>query len=338
MLYILVACLWANTLPAQSDSSWLRIISDIDCQGVLRLGNSSDSLPIKLIAAEEKLLQVPTGKYSLTARLEVNILQETFVGETTAKKTTVVVVALYQQYKELKARMEMEQSIDDKKVNEIKYQLYLRQGNEFLEWGDNANALKYFLKARALNIHIAEIELKIAQIGGSQSTTEGTLIDPADGQTYTTTKIGNQIWMAENLRYDMEGAYLNEQSPSAKYGFLYTFDAAQKACPGGWRLPKVEDWELLLDVVGEMPATKLRSPLGWARGKHLNTFGWSALPAGWYDSFNGVFGNLGEYTGFWTSTAAGAQAYYYGTYDKDVNISRHVEDRNYALSVRCIKN
>ena len=64
----------------------------------------------------------------------------------------------------------------------------------------------------------------------------GTLYDERDGKTYKTVRIGNQIWMAENLNY----AYLqptatldssswcryNELDSCAKYGRLYIWSAA----------------------------------------------------------------------------------------------------------------
>lgn len=72
------------------------------------------------------------------------------------------------------------------------------------------------------------------------------------GESYTTVEIGGRIWMAENLRYvpedSMDGCWYpnGEISNREKYGMLYNFDAAQRFCPEGWRLPDKEDFEALI--------------------------------------------------------------------------------------------
>jgi hypothetical protein len=81
----------------------------------------------------------------------------------------------------------------------------------------------------------------------------GTFTDSRDGKTYKTVMIANQIWMAENLGYDVgKGSYCydDDLKNCSKYGRLYTFEAAKRAVPHGWHLPSKSDFERLLTELG----------------------------------------------------------------------------------------
>jgi uncharacterized protein (TIGR02145 family) len=101
---------------------------------------------------------------------------------------------------------------------------------------------------------------------------DGTLTDTRDNNVYNWVKIGEQIWMAENL------AYLPDVSPSTersdltrhyyvydfeysrvrdatvmynykRFGVLYNWKAAKNACPKGWHLPGDDEWTTLTDYL-----------------------------------------------------------------------------------------
>ena len=115
-----------------------------------------------------------------------------------------------------------------------------------------------------------------------------------DGNIYQTIKIGNQIWMAENMKtthyadgtpliygtdsnnvcydYDTKYWFVYDDTIINKdtYGLLYTWAAATKnagysdsnpsgiqgVCPTGWHLPSNNEWQQLIAEVGEEDAAK----------------------------------------------------------------------------------
>ena len=70
-----------------------------------------------------------------------------------------------------------------------------------------------------------------------------TFTDPRDGQKYKTVKIGDQVWMAENLKYKGGAEVIDE------LGAGYSWDSALVACPDGWHLPnKIELESIVTDT------------------------------------------------------------------------------------------
>ena len=128
----------------------------------------------------------------------------------------------------------------------------------------------------------------------------GELLDTRDNQVYRTTKICNQVWMAQNLNYlpasGTTYCYDDISSNCDRYGRLYV--RAAVSCPSGWHLPDDNEWGELFECVGgqSKAADALRASNGWDKHPELNSadkFGFSSLPAGVY--YFGDEGNTGWY-------------------------------------------
>lgn len=132
---------------------------------------------------------------------------------------------------------------------------------------------------------------------------KSTLTDERDGKVYKTVKIGEQTWMAENLKYDYkieddEGNVVirsyctgNEENCDT-LGRLYTWsvavdsaalfsedakgcglgvrnckhkDRVQGICPSGWHVPSDSEWVVLFETVGgeNVAGYHLKSKTGW---------------------------------------------------------------------------
>jgi len=147
-----------------------------------------------------------------------------------------------------------------------------------------------------------------------------TLTDNRDGKTYKTVKIGEQVWMAENLNIDLPNSkcYDNYPANCEKYGRLYDWETAMKACPSGWHLPSNKEWDSLYrfadgtsgtDSPYESPTAGkyLKATSGWTdhngnpAGNGEDKFGFSALPGGGF-SVAVNFDGIGRYVTWWSSS------------------------------------
>lgn len=165
--------------------------------------------------------------------------------------------------------------------------------------------------------------------------------DPRDGKIYKTVKIGNQVWMAENLNYeDGKDSYCYDdiKTNCDKYGKLYSMKAVEKAIPPGWHLPSREEWQILLDSIGNNEKDIYKNIIFGGKS------GFNVIFAGGrYDDFT----DLDEEAHFWTSNQKelifrfrnyGWSADVVHVYKKKRYVIIGSSDVKSALSVRCIKN
>lgn len=205
----------------------------------------------------------------------------------------------------------------------------------------------------------------------NSSLTYGTLTDQ-EGNIYKTITIGNQTWMAENLRTtcfndgspisqlknssdwiaSSSSAYCNPLNTSrpdsiASYGRLYNWHAVSsgKLAPQGWHVPTILEWQSLFTALGGMnvAATKLMEAgtTHWSgTNSATNASGMTILPAGYRD-FGGAgkFINFQKGANFWTSSpndSQTAQRIYFNI--NDAKGYAYIGGLTYGFSVRCVKN
>jgi uncharacterized protein (TIGR02145 family) len=162
-----------------------------------------------------------------------------------------------------------------------------------------------------------------------------TTITDVSGNIYKTVKIGNQIWMAENLRtekfrngdpieqitsnrfwqdisvFAMNDTTLEEiypamcfydnvkQKNNALYNY-YTVIDDRGVCPSGWHIPSVQEYEDLIEYLGgyDKANSKLKSTSSW-KVNGTNSSGFNALAIG-IRVGSGDFSYKTEETEFWT--------------------------------------
>ena len=174
----------------------------------------------------------------------------------------------------------------------------------------------------------------------------GSITDPRDSKVYKTVKIGDQVWMGENLAFktpDGWSVYEDISDYVKTHGYLYTWEAATKACPDGWRLPSMQDWWNLSNGLGgdEEAGGKLKQA-GTSSWKDPNTgatnsSGFTALSSG--RSGDKAMEEIGNTTFFWTNVDDDDVTSWCGAlYSSKGDLALYPVEKKNGFSVRCIKN
>ena len=178
------------------------------------------------------------------------------------------------------------------------------------------------------------------------------IVDNRDGQVYKTVKIGEQVWMAQNLNYidtakagfkDNSWCYDNNPRNCALAGRLYTWTVAKDSlCPEGYHLPDTTEWNTLFTSVGGTAnaGTVLRSILGWDSVNGTNDYGFSAVAVG-ERYHSGSFDSEGTKAFIWTATALPEESEnsaYAAYFVEDATVSFKKNFKDNGASVRCLKD
>lgn len=190
----------------------------------------------------------------------------------------------------------------------------------------------------------------------TQPNETGTVTD-IDGNIYQTVRIGEQWWIAENLKVirDPQGNPITSFYPDNDvqnldvYGRLYTWHVAMDSAvaegsrgiaPEGWHIPTLEEWNTLVNTLGgeDVAAAQLKEQgtAHWTSNEGAtNSSGFTAVPAG--GSYQGTaFDGFGFAVHYWTSTHSGDRAHIPSIMDNDVYTL--FEEKIVTASIRCIKD
>jgi len=187
-----------------------------------------------------------------------------------------------------------------------------------------------------------------------------------EGNKYCTVLIGQQLWMAQNLRVEQDPAggaitsYLYTGADEEKEGRLYTWDdmmngdgeGGQGLAPDGWHIPTDAEFKELERYLGmkqsqvdalewrgvnEGKMLKSLDPVAAVASNGLNTFGFNALLTGNRNTDSNYY-SRGTRTYLWSSTVGTTGAWLRRLYSTESNVARYDYDKANGFSVRCLKD
>jgi uncharacterized protein (TIGR02145 family) len=185
---------------------------------------------------------------------------------------------------------------------------------------------------------------------------------------YKTITIGEQSWMAQNLRtttyndgepinhlltdeqwhQDSVGGYCwyeNNIDYKNSVGALYNGYTIEttKLCPTGWHIPSDDDWHELIEYLNNhgfenYHAEALKTEYGWIDNSNgQNHYGFSALPSGYRNEIGGSH-DIMSFAGYWSSDKNHLSQHFVRKLNTNSTLQPWIANRNVGMAVRCIKD
>ena len=193
-----------------------------------------------------------------------------------------------------------------------------------------------------------------------------------DGNRYKIIKIGDQVWMSENLKTTrfQDGTSLSNAlevpngtwatangstkywalvngitANTQTYGLLYNQFAVtgstvggaanNNLCPSGYHVPTSSEFSTLNTFLGTGTAgTQMKSTTLWSSsGNGTNSSGFNGLPPGLRDA-DGSWLSFSLCGGFWATSSRSGWFLYY----EDSTFSQLADSSLFGFSVRCLRN
>ena len=209
-------------------------------------------------------------------------------------------------------------------------------------------------------------------------TNETSTVTDIQGNVYKTVKIGDQWWMAENLKVKVfndstkislvsvnsnDTIWSNKKIPAicvvdSTFGALYNWyvvNDSRKIAPKGWHIPSDEEWKTLEKTLGmsndEVSKTAWRGAneaeeliIESSKGWQIPTIAFGTNSSGFSALpsgcrvFNGTINSEKNTAFWWTSTTSNSEAWYRYIDGQQKKIFRQHTYKEYGFSIRCVKD
>ncbi len=202
----------------------------------------------------------------------------------------------------------------------------------------------------------------------------GNIMD-VEGNSYKTIKIGNQWWMAENLKVTryrngepvtnitsnaewialITPAYCSYNNDYDTYGkvkgLLYNWyvvdpssNGNKNIAPEGWHIPTNADFSTLVNCLGGLAiAGGKMKEVGTSHWSSPNTgatnsSGFTSMPSGFRSHEDGTFQYIGTFVHWWSSTQSGSTAMNLSLANFQAAADNSASNKKLGFSIICVKD